>query len=177
MLTIYLMRHAKSDWQSNASTDFERPLNPRGCKDAVRMGQWFKAQDLQPQILLASSARRSQQTVLAVAKILGVKEDRVAFNDNLYLADRSRLINALSEVPANTEAVLLVAHNPGLDELVKWLSSEPPVLTESGKLMTTAAIAVFELADGLAGLERGRASLRQLIRPGELRILIKGSST
>ena len=132
------------------------------------MGEWLKAQDLQPQVLLASSARRARQTVLAVAEILGIKDDRVAFKDKLYLADRSSLVNALREVPTSTEAVLLVAHNPGLDELVKWLSSEPPMLTESGKLMTTAAIAMFELPTGLAGLERGGAILRQLMRPSEL---------
>ena len=134
------------------------------------MGEWLKAQDLQPQVLLASSARRARQTVLAVAEILGIKDDRVAFKDKLYLADRSSLVNALREVPTSTEAVLLVAHNPGLDELVKWLSSEPPMLTESGKLMTTAAIAMFELPTGLAGLERGGAILRQLMRPSELRL-------
>ena len=75
MPTLYLIRHAKSDWHSAAQSDFERPLNTRGGKDAARMGQWLEAQDLRPQLLLASPAQRARQTVLAVVDILGVKED------------------------------------------------------------------------------------------------------
>ena len=77
MPTLYLMHHAKSDWHSAAQADFERPLNPRGCKDAVRMGQWLDAQGLRPQILLASPAQRARQTVLAVAETLGFKASEV----------------------------------------------------------------------------------------------------
>ncbi|NNF95795.1 MAG: hypothetical protein HKM94_02560, partial [Halobacteria archaeon] len=67
-----------------------------------------------------------------------------------------------------TESVLLVAHNPGLDDLVEWLASEPPPLSESGKLMTTAAIAMFEAPEHWANLKRGGIVLQQLRRPREL---------
>jgi phosphohistidine phosphatase len=159
------MRHAKSDWHSTAQSDFERPLNARGSKDAAAMGQWLKAQELRPQVLLASPAQRARQTILAAAEILGIKDDEVAFNKNLYLADRSTLLNVLRAVPDSAESVLLVAHNPGLDNLVEWLASESPPLSESGKLMTTAAIAMFELPRDWVRLERGEASLQHLIRP------------
>ena len=165
MPTLYLMRHAKSDWHSTAQSDFERPLNKRGRNDAVRMGQWLKAQGLKSQVLLASPAQRARQTVLAVVDILGVKEDEVVFKKDLYLAGRSTLVNVLRAVPGCLESVLLVAHNPGMDELVEWLVSEPPPLSESGKLMTTAAIAMFSLQGDWAGLKQGRASLQQLMRP------------
>jgi len=168
MPTLYLMRHAKSDWHSAAQSDFERPLNTRGGKDAVRMGQWLEAQGLQPHLLLASPAQRARQTVLAVVDILGVKEDEVVFRKDLYLAGRSTLVNVLHAVPGNAESVLLVAHNPGLDELVEWLALEPPHLSDSGKLMTTAAIAMFTLSSEWASLNPGSASLQKLVRPREL---------
>ena len=168
MPTLYLMRHAKSDWHSAAQSDFERPLNTRGVKDAARMGQWLKTQDLRPHLLLASPAQRARQTVMAVIDILGVKEDEVVFEKDLYLAGRSTLVNVLRAVPGNAESVLLVAHNPGMDELVEWLALEPPPLSESGKLMTTAAIAMFSLSSEWAGLKPGSASLQQLVRPREL---------
>jgi len=168
MPTLYLMRHAKSDWHSTAQSDFERPLNTRGSNDAVRMGQWLEAQGLQPQVLLASPAQRARQTVLAVADVLGLKEDEVVFNKNLYLANRSTLVNVLRAVPAKAESVLLVAHNPGMDELVEWLVPEPPPLSESGKLMTTAAIAMLLLPSEWSSLKPGGASLLQLVRPREL---------
>jgi phosphohistidine phosphatase len=168
MPTLYLMRHAKSDWHSTAQSDFERPLNTRGSRDAIRMGQWLEAQGLRPHLLLASSAQRARQTMLAVVDILGIKEGEVVFNKDLYLAGRSTLVNVLRAVPGSAESVLLVAHNPGMDELVEWLALESPPLSESGKLMTTAAIAIFSLSGEWASLKPGSASLQQLVRPREL---------
>ena len=168
MSTLYLMRHAKSDWHSAAQADFDRPLNQRGARDALRMGQWLDAQGLRPEVLLVSPAQRARQTVLAVADKLDLRESDVVFDKDLYLADRKTLLKILGTIPANIESVLLVAHNPGLDSLVEWLASEPPPLSDSGKLMTTAAIAVFELPAGWAKLQRGGTRLQQLQRPREL---------
>jgi len=162
------MRHAKSDWHSAVQSDFDRPLTKRGSKDALRMGQWLKDQGLQPMMLLSSPAQRARQTVLAVAETLGVKDEEVTFKKDLYLADRATLLKILQASPDSTDSVLLVAHNPGLDELVEWLSPEPPPLSDSGKLMTTAAIAMFELPAGWGRLKRGGGILQQLLRPREL---------
>ncbi len=168
MPTLYLMRHAKSDWHSAAQADFDRPLNQRGARDAARMGQWLQEQQFAPSIILSSPAQRARQTVLAVAEASGVEEHEVVFNQDLYLADRATLLNNLRSIPDSIDCVLLVAHNPGLDELVEWLASESPPVSESGKLMTTAAIAFFELPAGWAMLRRGGLSLQQLQRPREL---------
>jgi phosphohistidine phosphatase len=168
MRTLYLMRHAKSDWHSVARSDFERPLNKRGVKDASRVGQWLHTQKIAPSLILSSPARRAQQTAEAVTEVMGLDEDRIQFDKNLYLADRVALLNVLYAIPESTDSVLLVAHNPGLDELVGWLAAEPPTLSDSGKLMTTAAIAIFELPVPWAKLKRNAASLRQLLRPKEL---------
>ena len=168
MPTLYLMRHAKSDWHSTSQTDFDRPLNNRGSEDAVRMGHWLATQSLKPQVLLASPAQRARQTVLAVAEILDIHEDEIAFKQELYLASQPTLVNILRAITDSTESVMLVAHNPGLDELVNWLGIESPPLSESGKLMTTAAVAMFKLPGGWAELEQGEAKLQQLQRPREL---------
>lgn len=168
MSTLYLMRHAKSDWHSAAQKDFDRPLNQRGSRDARRMGQWLNNQDLKPELLLASPAERARQTILAVAEQLGVKDSGVSFDKDLYLADRATLLKVLQVVPDSIDSVLLVAHNPGLDNLVEWLAGEPPPFSDSGKLMTTAAIAMFDVPKGWSRLKRGGLSLQQLLRPREL---------
>jgi phosphohistidine phosphatase len=168
MPTLYLMRHAKSDWHSTSQTDFERPLNRRGDKDAIRMGLWLEAQNQPPQVLLSSPAQRARQTVQAVAGILGIKDHEVKFEPELYLASQSTLVNVLRVVADSTESILLVAHNPGMDELVEWLATEPPPLSDTGKLMTTAAIAMFEFHDSWDNLKPGGATLQQLLRPREL---------
>jgi len=167
MHKLYLMRHAKSEWHSAVSSDFERPLNPRGVKDAARMGQWLHAQQSAPGLILSSPAQRAKQTAQAVADAMGLAADRIQLNKDLYLADRATLLHILHSVPEQTESVLLVAHNPGLDDLVEWLAPDPPALSESGKLMTTAAIAIFGVPVSWAKLKRGGAELRQLLRPKE----------
>jgi phosphohistidine phosphatase len=168
MPTLYLMRHAKSDWHSAATSDFDRPLNKRGSKDAARMGEWLQQQNITPSLILASPAQRTRQTVLAVTANLGVNSNEIVFSRDLYLADRATLLKVLHSIPESTDSVLLVAHNPGMDDLVEWLSPEPPPLSGSGKLMTTAALAIFEVSGPWAKLKRGEVTLQQLLRPKEL---------
>ena len=168
MPMLYLMRHAKSDWHSAATSDFDRPLNQRGAKDATRMGQWFQQQTVIPGLILSSPAERAKQTALAVVDELEMNPEQIQLNKDLYLADRPTLLKILHSVPDTSDSVLLVAHNPGLDELVEWLAPEPTPLSASGKLMTTAAVAVFEVPEPWAKLKRNTASLRHLLRPKEL---------
>ena len=168
MPTLYLMRHAKSDWHSAAQSDFDRPLNKRGSKDAARMGQWLQQHNVTPSLILASPAQRTRQTVQAVTKALDTKDKDVTFNRDLYLANRATLLKVLHAIPESTDSVLLVAHNPGMDDLVEWLSPEPLPLSDSGKLMTTAALAIFEVSGPWAKLKRGEVTLQQLLRPKEL---------
>ena len=99
---------------------------------------------------------------------MGLAAGRIQFNKDLYLADRATLLHILHAVAEQTESVLLVAHNPGLDELVQWLAPERLPLSDSGKLMTTAAIAVFAVPVSWAKLERDTVAMQQLLRPKEL---------
>lgn len=165
---LLLMRHAKSDWHAAVASDFDRPLNPRGRRDAPRMGRWLRRQGIVPERVLASPAKRACQTAEAVRDALGLDPGRLWLHDKLYLADRRTLTRMLAETGRNPGPVLLVAHNPGLDDLVTWLAADPPPLSPSGKLMTTAAIAWFELPGGLDRLEAGCGRLLGLWRPAEL---------
>jgi len=168
MPTLYLMRHAKSDWHSAAQSDFDRPLNQRDSKDAARMGQWLNKQNIAPSLIFSSPAERAKQTAVAVVEAMGLAAEQIQFNKDLYLADRATLLTILRAIQETTESVLLVAHNPGLDDLVEWLAPEPPPLSESGKLMTTAAIAIFAVPEPWAKLKRNTTRLVQLLRPKEL---------
>ena len=132
------------------------------------MGQYLQQQNIKPGLVLSSSAERAKQTALAVVDALHMNPDQILFNKDLYLADRPTLLKILHSVPDATDSVLLVAHNPGLDELVEWLAPEPPSLSESGKLMTTAAIAMFAVPKPWAKLKRNTTRLVQLLRPKEL---------
>ena len=80
------MRHAKSDWSTSASNDFDRPLSRRGDRDAPRMAAWLAQQSLLPDIIISSPALRTKQTVLAVVEKLGIPEQEIIWEASIYEA-------------------------------------------------------------------------------------------
>jgi phosphohistidine phosphatase len=164
---LLILRHAKSDWDSSAKSDSERPLNKRGRKDAPKVGIWMREHYLYPGWVVCSTAARARETLQAVAEELELAPERIHFSQELYLADLRTLLRILREVPTEQNSVMLVGHNPGLDDLVNHLSNTPIALTESGKLMTTACLAEFKLPDDWRDLA-GKGELVAIVRPPEL---------
>ena len=167
MYEILLMRHAKSDWHSHTA-DIDRPLNNRGSRDAERMGQYLKQSNISPDRAVTSVARRAQDTANLVLGDLLTVRDEMMIDKELYLADLHTLLEAIQLYAIEGECLMLVAHNPGMDEIVHYLSDTDPVYTDNGKLMTTCAVAHFQL-DSLDELKRpGKAKLLRIIRPKEI---------
>jgi len=164
---LIILRHAKSDWDSGASSDFERPLSKRGKRDAPRVGQWLKEQDLVPDYVISSPAKRAKKTALAMCEALAIPRKQLHFDERIYLADRETLLQVISAIPSKVRRLMLVGHNPGLDELLLYLSEIEPSYTATGKLLTTAAVACLLLPHDWSRLERASAELRLLVRPGE----------
>lgn len=164
---LFVLRHAKSDWESGAKSDSERPLNKRGRKEAPRIGAWMREHYLYPGLVLCSPAVRARETLDAVAAELQLPAERMRVVDELYLASLGALLKILRDVPAEHDSIMLVGHNPGLDDLVTYLGAHQIPLTESGKLMTTACLAHFKLPDDWTELE-GKGELVEIIRPAEL---------
>lgn len=164
---LFILRHAKSDWTEAGQKDLDRPLARRGEKDARKMGEWMREHYLYPGLVLSSPALRARQTITAISEILEIPSDKLHFDQRLYLASLQVLLKILNEVPTDCDSVMLVGHNPGLDELVSYLSATTVPLSDSGKLMTTACLAHFKLpADG-AELQ-GKAQLVSIVRPREI---------
>ena len=166
MKRLILMRHAKSDWSQGGLTDFERPLSKRGVKDASNMGKWMAHHLELPEIILCSAARRTQQTMQLLMLALQVEEadTRAILEqnfDSMYLASSSTLKQLVHTHLNRYDSLMLIAHNPGLDDLLSEYCPSAP-LTHNGKLMTTANIAVIEFDDLL------NPALIALQRPGEL---------
>jgi phosphohistidine phosphatase len=167
MFELMLMRHAKSDWHGHTA-DIERPLNDRGAQDAVRMGVYLNDTGLVPDRMIVSAARRTQQTAELLVQNMMVPESNVIVDRQLYLADIETLCELIELYAREDQRLLMLAHNPGMDYLVSYLASSPPSLSDSGKLMTTCALAYFHL-DSLAALKTaGRGELQDLLRPREI---------
>lgn len=135
MKTLILMRHAKSSWDTADVDDHDRPLNARGLRDAPRMGALLKEKAVVPDRLVSSTALRAAETARLVAEGLGWQGDfeRTA---RLYHAEARALIDFARETSGAADSVMIVAHNPGMEELVSGLIG---TLTP----MPTAAVAVF----------------------------------
>ena len=161
---LILMRHAKSDWEEPAGSDFDRPLAKRGRKDAPHMGAWLKKKGLIPERLLASPARRAKETASLVAEELEFDEGRIEWQERIYDASVDDLLKVIEGAAMETSCLMLIGHNPGLDELLEFLSQDEPQY-EDDKLMTTAAIAVLSYGEGPIQTGAKSARLELLVRP------------
>jgi phosphohistidine phosphatase len=137
MKTLLLLRHAKSSWKDEELDDHDRPLNSRGKRDAPRMGQLIRDENLLPDVILCSSAKRCRKTAEHVIEASGYRSE-MRTTGELYEADGEKLRQALASLADNPATVLLIAHNPGLEELLEALIGEYTPLT-------TAALAKIEL--------------------------------
>jgi len=137
MKRLLILRHAKSSWKHRDREDHDRPLNERGRRDAPRMGAWVAERGFTPDRILSSSARRARKTAVEVARASG-SEGRVVVSNALYLAGPDAIIEALRPTPDDCETVLVVGHNPGVEELVRLLTGQPVT-------MPTAAVAHIRL--------------------------------
>jgi phosphohistidine phosphatase len=140
MKTLLVLRHAKSSWDHPELADFDRPLNSRGKTDAPRMGKLLRAEDLVPEKIVSSSAVRAKATAKAAARAAGYEEE-ILFTRQLYHADAETFIELLKQVAEPHQCVMVVGHNPDLEEFVEALSGE-------ATSMPTAALAEIRLPIG-----------------------------
>jgi len=162
-----LLRHAKSDWDDLNLRDFDRGLNDRGRKGAALMGTHIRQHGEKWGMILASPAERVRRTLSAAGL-----EQSARWDEKAYLASSATLIELLRAVEGNPASVLLVAHNPGLQELIFELvppEAENPLFDEAAEKYPTAAFAVLELAiDDWNEIAAGSGRLVHFARPRDL---------
>lgn len=139
MKTLLLMRHAKSSWDDSSLTDYERPLNERGKRDAPRMGRWLASQGFRPDRIVTSSARRARKTARRVAEALGYTEI-IEERRDLYMASPHAWLTMLHAIPDTAACILGVGHNPTMELLVEQLGG-------TRHAMPTAAVACFTIQE------------------------------
>ena len=140
MKTLLILRHAKSSWKDPELSDHDRPLNKRGKHDAPLMGQLLKEKKLVPDLIISSTAVRAKDTALAVAERVGY-DNEINFESTLYAASPDTYIKVISNVADNGKdfsTILVIGHNPGLEELIEVLTGEMHELA-------TCDLAVIEL--------------------------------
>ncbi len=165
---LYLMRHAKSDWSGPGTSDYDRPINHRGQKNAKRVGIWMADNNFLPEKIVSSPAVRARQTIGIVSDQLRDSQVNIDFDEDLYLASLDTLLESVQLYKNDVNSLMLVAHNPGLDYLVNDLLSRSKS-TDSGHIvMTTANLAIFEYKDDNFDPEQDKGTLIEFIQPKEL---------
>ena len=163
MKTLLILRHAKSSWDDASLDDHERPLNARGRRDAPRVGDLLRDEGLMPDLVITSDALRAHTTARLVAVAAGYGGD-IVVDPMLYLANADDLIATLRMVPeGNAATVLIVGHNPGLEDLIERLAGERHDLPTAALAQLVMPIAAWSAIDSSTP-----ATLLNVWRPKEL---------
>ena len=171
MKTLALFRHAKSDWSDARARDFDRPLNTRGQRGAHAMGTYIRDTGRMFDRMIASPAVRAAETVEEASKPWG-RTFKVEWDRRIYLASSATLIDLLKEIEGDPASVLMVGHNPGLEDLIFDLvpdDGSSPLRDLVEEKFPTATFAVLELdIDRWSDLTERSARLVELKRPRDL---------
>jgi phosphohistidine phosphatase len=142
MKTVYLLRHAKSSWADTGIGDLDRPLAPRGQRAAEKIANHLRRQGIAPAIVLCSSARRARETLAVVAPAFGSATEHV-IEKGLYAASAAELLSRLRRIPDGTQSVMIIGHNPGLQDLAVTLAGPGARLERLREGFPTTALAVL----------------------------------
>jgi phosphohistidine phosphatase len=167
MQTLYLLRHGKSSWDDPTLPDHERPLAPRGRRDAKRIAKHLRRLGLEPELILCSSAARTRETLELLRPALGASE--VIVEEDLYGASSDELLARIHLVPDSVASVMLIGHNPGLEQLALALASAGDDLERLAAKFPTAALATLAIANSWSRLAPGDATLDAYVVPKQLR--------
>lgn len=172
MKTLILLRHAKSGWDNPELRDFDRPLNAKGVRAAVMMGRKAAVDGLKPDRLIASPAVRVMQTLEGFREGIGTLPEP-EWDRRIYLSSSATLLDIIRETDAEIHTLMLVGHNPGLEDLILDLVADDghsPLRDVVETKFPTASMARLSWngADW-ASLDRGSGvSLDALTRPRDL---------
>ncbi len=170
MKTLFLLRHAKSSWETEGQRDFDRPLNPRGRAAAAAMAQHIAAEHIVPDVVLVSPAVRTRQT----AQLVHGGQTRwpaPRFVDEIYMASGETLLGLVRAAPPDAASLMLIGHNPGLEDLAFQLINTGAAelrqrLDEKFPTATLCAL-VFE-GDSWEDIASKSATLTQFTRPRDI---------
>ena len=167
MKRLYLLRHAKSSWDDPTLADHDRPLAPRGRRAAKVMAKHLGREGISPELVLCSPSRRTRQTLKRLAPALGKKPT----SGSIPRSTRPRqadLLEVLHEVPDEVESVMLIGHNPGIQDLALSLARPGSESARVRSKFPTAALATLELNGTWRELAPGSAELVSFVKPKEL---------
>jgi phosphohistidine phosphatase len=172
MLTLLLLRHAKSSWDNPGLADYDRPLAKRGQKAAPRMGAEIATLGLRPALILCSGATRAKETLALALPAFADPAPEVIYDDAFYMASPEALIAMLRTLPETApKSVMIVGHNPGLEELAELLvgGGDAGAVELMDEKFPTGALAVFTFdTTNWSDVAPGKGTLTHFLTPARL---------
>ena len=165
MRRLVILRHAAAEDKGAGQRDFDRRLTPAGRKDAATMGRWLARQGLRPDHVVSSPAPRALETALEACAALGVPAADVVQDAGVYEASAPFLLRRVGAAPAKASCVLLVGHNPGLEQLAVHLTGDEDLMRNG---LAKAGAVVAELPDDWRDLGARTASSWRVADPDRL---------
>ncbi len=172
--TLTLMRHAKSSWEDYSQSDMDRPLAPRGKKDAPLMGKYLAENDLLPDLVLCSPAQRTRETLARLQNALS-RPLNVKFDQMIYSAGMGHgLIPLLHNMDNDFNHTMIVGHNPAMQELVlsliNWTTDNDETRQKLSQKFSTGTIVsmTFE-GDSWTSVNLGKGQLTHFAAPKMLK--------
>lgn len=168
MPTLYLLRHAKSDWSTAAGSDRERPLAPRGVGAAMAMRGHCEAAAVRPDVVYCSPAVRTRETLDLVIAALG--GPRIDYDRGLYGGGADYVLDLLRTEAGDAGSAMVVGHNPTMSQLALWLAAPDPAGTRDRveAKYPTGALATLEFTGPWDRLGPGDALLTAFVTPRDI---------
>ena len=174
MKRLLLLRHAKTEPAGPDIEDHERELTTRGRLDAPAIGAYLASKTYFPDLVLSSTARRTVETVELLVEELPRKQ-RIEYTDRLYLAGSRVMLSVVRSAPAAVAILLVVGHNPGIEQLASSLSRQPVMRKERDRFdlieekFPTCALAVLDFdVTRWREVMASRGELIDFVRPRDL---------
>ena len=160
MKTLYVVRHAKSSWEQEGLTDFDRPLTERGIHNAPEMAKRLIQRGPLPELIISSPANRAISTARLMALEFGISEDLIKKESSIYEAARADLMRLIARQDPDIDAIYLVGHNPGVTDLINWICDE-----EEAQIPTCSIATIHVDSRRWNGWEKGMGKLQDLDFP------------
>lgn len=159
---LILTRHAKSAWDDPGLEDHDRPLNERGRRSARELGDWMASRGYEPEEVLCSSSKRTQETWAMVAGAPLEVRPVMRIEPALYHASPEKMLDVLKT--ATQPTVMMLGHNPGIAEFAAMLPARPPLDPDFRRYPTAATLVVDFQVDNWAEIEPGQGSVMDFVR-------------
>lgn len=166
---LFLLRHAKSSWDDPGLEDHERPLAPRGHRAVKVLAEYFRANGIEPALILCSGARRTRETLQGI----GLTGETL-IEEELYTATPGQVLERLRQIPGQVNSAIVIGHNPAMQVLVLRLASRAASeldgsgLSEVERKFPTGALATLAFEGAWSDLAPGSARLTGFVRPKQL---------